>query len=767
MHMGQVRLLLSAAGMAALSVHGAAQAQDAGSDDQGVVDIVVTARKSSESLQTVPVAVSALDADALRGAQITTITDLQKRVPSLAATTGGPGGQGNVFLGIRGQTNIGGNSTTDAAVGTYIDGVYIARSTSGNLALFDLQQVEVLRGPQGTLFGRNTTGGALNIITAMPRGELTANARVEYGNYNSVLADGGISIPLKGNELGIRIAGRYARHEGYYQNRTTNQDALDLDHFWGVRGTLKWAPASLPLTFTLTGDASQFRDGGQAYAIVAANPAVPLGAAVQRFVLGSGGRFDETYAGYNPASLDPQSRQGRAIGKVGGVVGTVEVDLGDVKLRSITAWRRAIAQNTIDLDGSPLVIQNTANQFDQRQWSEEFQASKTLGNLDLIVGAMYFKEKGTEQSVTAGPSPSGLGSDLGIYSAESKSLFAQANYHVTDTLRVTGGYRYTWDKRNLERRGRADFLNPAACAPGIPLTPQGCSLPLAAKFDFPAWLVGADYKVSDNVFLYVKGSQASLSGGFNVREAPVDREAFNPEKRKEVEFGAKIDALDRRLRFNLAVFSGVTSNAQRAAAGLRPNGTITQYTQNSGKVKSQGAEVDLTAVPWSGMELTGGVAYLDAKYKKGSFVEPRLINGVLVSVDRSNELVANAPKWSLSVGASQKFDVPIGVVTVHADYSYIAHNPITQLTASPGAAAPVLTATAAANNAGILPSYDLVSGRIGLRLGNGMELTVWGKNLFDKKYYTFAFNGLYLPLGIATQNQGMPRTYGLSVGYDF
>ena len=766
MNISKIRLmLLSAAGMAALSAPVAAQV--AASSDEGIGDIVVTARKSSESLQTVPVAVSALNKDALKTAQIVTISDLQKRVPALATTTGGPGGQGIIFLGIRGQTNIGGTSTADSPVGTYIDGVYFARSTSGNLALFDLDQVEVLRGPQGTLFGRNTTGGALNMTTVKPGGELAGNARVEYGNYNSVQADAGISVPLQGDELGVRIAGRFARHDGYYQNRTTGKEAQDLDYFWGVRGTLRWAPANLPLKFTLSGDASQFRDDGQAYAIVAANPATPLGALVQRFVVGSGGRFDETYVGYAPNSVDPKSRLGQGYGKLKGVTGTLEVDAGDVKLKSITAWRRANAGNTIDLDGSPLLINSTSNVFTQRQWSEELQASTTIGKLDLIVGAMYFDEKGTEGSTSIAPVPSGIGGDFGYFSAKSKSLFAQANYHVTDALRVTGGYRYTWDKRNLERQGRADFLNPNLCAPGIPLTPQGCSLPLAAKFSFPAWLIGADYKVSDGLFLYGKVSQASLSGGFNTREAPAGREAFNPEKRREYELGAKIDALDRRLRVNVAAFSGVTSNAQRSAGGLRANGTITQFIQNAGKVKSQGVELDVTAVPWSGMELTGGVAYLDAKYKKGSFIEPRLIGGVLVAVDRSGERVANSPKWALSVGATQKFDVPIGVVSVHGDYSYVTRNPILQVTASPGATAAVVASTAIANRAGSLPAHGLASGRIGLRMENGLDVAVWGKNLFGKDYYTFAFNLLYLPVGIATRSQGTPRTYGISVGYDF
>ena len=759
------------ASVLSLLTAGALQAQPVATADgvgsEGLADIIVTARRSKESLQTVPVAVSALDAIALRASQITSVTDLQKKVPALATTTGGPGGQGIVFLGIRGQSNVGGTSTADFPVATYIDGVYFARSTSGNLALFDLERVEVLRGPQGTLFGRNTTGGALSITTAKPGGQMAGNARLEYGNYNAVQADGAITLPLQGDELAIRVAGRYARHDGYYENRTTNKETSNLDYFWGLRGTLRWAPTSLPLTFTLTGDASEFKDDGQAVAIVAANPATPVGAALQGFVVGSGGRYDETYIGYSPLSRDPESRGGQAVGKTRGVAGTLEVDVGDVKLKSITAWRQAIARNTIDLDGSPIAVYTASNRFDQHQWSEEFQGSTTIGNLDLIVGAMYFKEKGKERSIASNRSPSGIGGEPGLFSAESKSLFAQANYHITDELRITGGYRYTWDKRKLERQGLTDFLNPTSCSPGIPLTPQGCSLPLEAKFSFPAWLAGADYKVNNGIFLYVKASQASLSGGFNLREAPAGREAFNPEKRREVELGAKIDALDRRLRVNVAAFSGVTSDAQRQASGARADGSLTQFTQNTGKVKSQGVELDVTAVPWSGMELTGGLAYLDAKYKKGSFVEPRLIGGNLVIVDRSNELVANSPKWALSLGATQKFDVPMGVVTVHADYTYIARNPVMQVTASPGASAPVIAATEVANRTGILPSYSLVSGRVGLRMENGLEFAVWARNLFNEKYYTFAFNGFYLPLGVSTASQGIPRTYGISVGFDF
>jgi iron complex outermembrane receptor protein len=382
-----------------------------------------------------------------------------------------------------------------------------------------------------------------------------------------------------------------------------------------------------------------------------------------------------------------------------------------------------------------------------------------------MVGLMYFKEKGHEQSVSNSPTaPSGFQNDIGFYKADSKSLFAQENYHFTDNWRGTVGYRYTWDDRKVTRAGRTDFGNPTACAPPIPLTPSGCALPLDANFDFPAWLVGSDYKLTDSAFLYVKASQASLTGGINLREVPPGLESFKPERRREVEIGAKVDAFERRLRANLAIFDGDTKDAQRQVSALRANGTVTQATQNTGTVEAGGAELEVTMIPWEGAEVTANTAYLRTRYKAGTFLERRA-GGVMV--DRSGELVPNAPEWSLSLGATQKFNLPIGVLSGHLDYTYISEKAIVQTTATPGSSAAQIAIANTANQAGILPSFYLLTGRLALQLHGGVELSVWGKNLTNKQYYTWAFTSLYAPLGVSTQNQGDPRTYGVAVSYDF
>ena len=759
-----------------------AQATDA-TINNGIVDIVVTARKTSEKLQTTPVAITALNADGIRSAQITTVADLQKKAPALSVQTGGPGGTGTAFLAIRGQTNVAGNSTQDSAVATYVDGVYYARSIAGNLGIFDVSQAEVLRGPQGTLFGRNTTGGALNLTTTQPDGTYGGYLGVEYGNYNSVMIDGAVTIPLQGEALSLRAAGRYASHDGYYNNPLDNSEFNDLKHYWAFRGTLKWAPEDLPLTLSISADLTDWADSGQANTLVAYDPAPltaiftpAIGAAAAAglanaqtaFLVGpgGGGKFDETYQTFPTTAAFPDIRTGLDAGRSGGVSATLNVEFGSWNLKSITAWRFSDANVSGDLDATPLPILAYSSPFRQDQYSQEFQANTTIGNLDLIAGLMYFYEKGFEGSVFTNGSPtgSGLGTDAGDYNSQSKSAYVQANYRFTEKLRGTAGFRYTWDERNLTRMGQNDYSDPTSCTAPIPLTASGCSLPLSASFKYPAWLVGLDYKLADNVFLYVKVSEASLSGGFNTREAPIGRESFEPEKRREVEIGAKLHAFDRRLRTNLAIFSGKTTGAQRQASGLRPNNTVAQFTQNAGDVETSGAELELTAIPWEGMEVNAGAAYLDASSKKGSFLEQI---GPGVFTDRSGEVVVMAPKWSFNVGVTQKFNASYGVWSGHVDYTYFDDKAYQQSTAPAGAPVSLVAATAISNQVGIIPSYSLVNGKISLRLNSGLEFSLWGTNLVDEKYYNSSFPSLYTGLGIGVRNQGAPRTYGIGIRYDF
>lgn len=753
-------------------------------------EIIVTARKTNELLRETPVAVTAVTAEQIKEAQINTVFDLQRIAPSLSLATGGPGGTGVLFLSIRGQTNGRAGSTSDPAIATYVDGVVIARPTAGNFALLDVAQTEVLRGPQGTLFGRNTTGGALNMRTVDPDGTLTGYVRGQYGNFDSKSLEGAVSVPIQGDELGFRIAGSYQEHDGYGVRAIQGGRAQALDYAWGARATLKWAPSELPITVTLRGDMTRFKDNGILSDVIAVNPKYkPLGPSgpsladifalrglnPNDFVIPPNGnaRFYATYGdtrSYN-APFEPLDEA-----RMGGVSGTIDLKLGQVDLKSITAWRETKSENAGDLDGMPLRAIGFDTQYRQHQFSQELQASVTSGSLDLIAGAYYFTEKGGETSLSGQfnfigdllGAPTRYTIDPSDFKSTTRALYAQANYHVTDALRFTAGYRHTWDTRSLVRYTRVQSEGgPVTCSaiPGAPL--DKCFLPYSAKFNYPAWTVGLDYKASDDVFVYLKSSSASLAGGFNTRPAPPGRQAIEPEKVTDIEAGIKLSTLDRRLQANLAVFHSWGKDVQRTSTvQVGPN--YFTITNNAGSTRSYGAEFDMTVAPWQGMEVNAGAAYLHSQYKKGSFLEDAVDPtdpAKSVKIDRSGEPIPLSPEWQFNIGATQSIELPIGILKLHADYQWVDKKFINTKTARPGAGPEELELVALFNKYGQVPSYGVLNGRIALELNNHLELSVFGRNLAAKKYLTYVFDAY--DVGFATGSPGLPRTYGVGVGFKF
>ncbi len=741
----------------------------------GLGEIVVTARKASERLQTTPVAVTAVTAEALQEAQITQVNDLQRIAPGLSTGTGGTGGPSIVYLSIRGQAQNSPNSASDSAVGTYVDGVYYGRPTSGNLGFLDVAQAEVLRGPQGTLFGRNTTGGALNITTVQPGSDLEGYALVGYGDYNRQHVEGAVTLPINADELSVRIAGRYFSRDGYIFNPTRNEETQDVDSELTGRVTVRWAPETLPLTLVVAADAMEYEDNGSPQAVVGVNanlqalgPMAPdigtfftaFGLDYNDYLYREGSNFDRTYG-------DPQTGLARIdtplnTADAKGISANLNVDFSGWSLRSITAWREANSRNTQDLDGTPLNLIAFDSVYTQNQISEELQLSTTIGGLDLIAGLFYFKEEGDERTDSQAFGIIGLpySRNLSDFESESQAVFMQGNYNFTDRLRATLGYRYTWDTREITRRGLSN-INTGACTAGIPLTPQGCFDVQSAEFEYPAWTVGLDYRVSDDFFIYVKSSAASMAGGLNTRPAPAGQFAFGPEDIEDIEVGAKVELFDSRLRANVAFFSAENTNVQRIVNGLL-GGRLTQYAQNAGDTETQGWELELTALPWEGMQIGANMAYLDATYKAGTFVEDRA--GILT--DRSGEPVPYAPEWQYSVSATQDFSLDYGTLTLHVDYAYTDDKVVNTSTATPGSSAEVIADTVEANRLGVLQGYGLINGRVSLAMESGLEIALWGRNLSDEEYFVNTFDG-YNSLGFTTQNQGTPRTYGVELRYAF
>ena len=780
-------------------------------------DIVVTARRSSENLQTVPVAVTALNNASLERKQVLVVTDLQRSAPSLSVGTGGTGPASIVYLAIRGQAQNSPNSVSDASVGIYIDGVYVARPIVGNLGFLDIASAEVLRGPQGTLFGRNTTGGALNITSNQPVDRFEGLVKVGYGNFQSKQIEGMINVPL-GDELAVRFAGRYNDHDGYFPNPTFGQKQGEVKNDYFFRATIKWSPKSVPLTFTLTGDYSLYNDNGNATAVSAINPASPLAAftatsiGVQNGTIAPGapGPFGipaGAFANFAKPGTDPTLRSyvnpeftstpapgtdwrqtfggprtgnpeidnlfNRTLAR--SVGGTLDWDLDGVKVKSITAYRQSRAADSLDLTGTPTSGGAFVSEYFNRQFSQELQLSGKAGNLDWIGGFYYFREAGSERSDSAVFYNSPIGSfarNLTDYTAQSTGLFAQLNYHVTDSLRVTGGLRYTWDARSIDRHAVRDWRKAPAdqvCNVGVNrgLTAAAapCTDPRKAQFSYPAWLASVDYKLNDDVFIYLKTSGASMSGGFNTRPVPAPfPDAFQPEQVKDIELGFKGEFLERRVRVNAAAFHAWQSKVQRIVNAVIPPNTLTQFSTNAGDVRTYGFEVEATVLPWEGMELQGSAAYLHARYRPGSRFESQLVNGQIVTVDRTGEAVTQAPEWTANIGATQSFDLGGGRLSLHADYAYIADRAFDVFTTGNPAQA---AAVAIANQASIIKSYGLLSGRIAFTLEQpNIEFAVWGKNLTNQAFFTNVFNS-YTGIGAVLQFQGAPRTFGGTVAFKF
>jgi iron complex outermembrane receptor protein len=795
----------------------------AGVSSDGLQDIIVTARRTRERLQSTPVAVTALNNEALLTKQVASVTDLARTAPAVSIRTGGSAPSTTAAVAIRGQAQNSPNSFSDASVGIYIDGVYVGRPIIGNLGFLDMASAEVLRGPQGTLFGRNTVGGALNLTTAAPQYILTGYIKAGIGNYQQRIVEGVLNVPLS-TELAVRFAGRYDEHGPYYSNPFGKDQAAITGSYFG-RMTLKYSPASLPVVWTIGGDYLHYRDTGNATALAAIAPnslvnnfynisqgvrsgtiAPTTPITIAAGVTAPASTFTGfTLAGSGPLSqyinpvFDGSSSTGgwldtyrlAATGEPGvddpfnrndawSVTSNLSIDLNGVALKSITGYRDSKTLSNGNMIGAPVAAIGFASDYTQSQFSQELQLTGTLGRIDYILGAYYFRETGYERidSATFYNTPlANFRRDLSSFKARSVGAFAQANYRLTDRLRATAGFRYTWDTRFINRRGTTNWRLPAeqqVCAvgpnSGRTAAQALCNDPNSAKFSYPAWTAGLDFAINPQLFVYVKSSGASMSGGFVSRPVPPpNAQFFRPENLRDVEFGFKGDLLDRRLRTNFAAFYAWQAHAQRTINATFTDAAnrlqTTQFIANSGDVRLYGGEFEGTVIPWNGMTIDTSAAYLHARYVSGSRIETQLIAGIPVQIDRSNEPIAQAPKWTFGLGATQVVDFDVGKLTLHADYAYVSSR-FFEFSTSADPSPVVQNSLAILNAKSKVKGYGLVSGQIGVALNQPkVEIIFWGKNLFNKPNFTAVWTNA--AFGSASQFQGVPRTYGMTVSASF
>jgi iron complex outermembrane recepter protein len=774
----------------------AALSQQTGGSNAALEEIVVTARRFEEKLQSTPVAVTALSNETLVMSQIVDVADLQRAAPNLTISTGAPATPGFANITMRGQTNMNANTASDPAVGLYVDGVYIARSAGSLLELDDVRRVEVLRGPQGTLFGRSTIGGAINIITEQPVDTFEGFVSAEAGNYSMYKVSGMVNAPLVDDRLAARIFYRYTEHDGYGDNKVTGQDLGDMKDNNLVRGHIKYSDPSGKWDLTLSGDYNDFETSGQIIALAGVNSIAPF-APIPGLVDGlrelqqtSGTWYDghgtearDVYPGFY---LHEEFEQW-------GTSARLNVEFGGVLMESITAYRELDTFGSNDLDGTPADIVYSLTSYKQDQFSQELKFSGAIGdNFSWTAGGYYFDESGTESSIAwaFGIFGQPVFENLGDIESTSEALYTQVNYDFTDKLRLTAGYRYTWDDRKAIIKNTNPYLPEPVCIVPPDQRDDGvsCKQTRDTDFDYSAWLVGLDYQLNEDIFLYANASAASMSGGWNLRIGAAP--AFEPEDNTAIEIGIKADWFDSRLRTNLAIFRSEPEDVQRVIntvidVGQGPQSTA--FVTNGGDAEIYGGELEITALPWTGMTLVAAAGYTDAEYD--SFDEIQRVNAptstegctpapdagtgrtppgaVDCSVDRSGEAYAATPEWTFSLGATQTFSTDFGELTLHADYSYIDEQEFSPATAASQQPAPVQQAYVEQREYNTMDSYSIVNAKIDLDLHNsGLSFSIWGRNLTEEKYVSRA-QDFYLGLGVATNFVGDPRTYGATVTYRF
>jgi len=764
------------------SVRPSAQANADGADGVALQEVIVTARKRSERAQDTPVSLTVLSGETLKNRSVTQFIEFQRQTPSLHMTQSSLSGTA-VDISMRGQALIGVRLNVDPAVGVYVDGVYYPRTPGLSAsAVADIDRVEVLAGPQGTLYGKNTTGGALVIYTNTPTADgYEGNISANYGNYGERNLTAVINAPVAEN-LAIRVVGNLSGRDGYGHNPVRDEATARNDSYF-FRGSALYKPTD-KLSITLRGDyvrTKMLRESSKGLLeLDPLTPGVGLGgprgtveAALEINKLTLAGfqalplatqssllrQADTQLRTYLNGSPDDSNQEGPGYEdvKVWGYSATLDYALSDqISLKSITAYRAFARRSTIDQDGTPFAIIETpfAHTRDH-QFSEEFQlAGSFLDNrLKSLAGVFYSEESGREDInstslvVQAGANPTAF-QDADV-SNSSFGVFTQHSLNVTNKLSFTAGIRYTEDERKLT----AFTQNSTICtALGLSLAsiggPANCVRPMSASFHRISYTAGLEYRPTSDIMLYAKTSRGYRAGGLQqnaggntVAIANTANAPFRPETVDDVEVGVKSEYFERRLRLNLAYYHSEVKDAQRSIGLLVPGTTTVAVSyQNAASVKIDGVEFDLAARPAPGLELGVNGAYTDARF--GRYITP-------TGQDFTGIDVLMTPKWQYGLTAAYTTDVAVGQWRNALDYSWTAR----QLTGEPAAYS---------------PSHGILSARTSLAFAeHGLQVALYVKNITDKRYLVYP-QDVRSSLGfIWAGPYNPPRTFGVEVKAQF
>lgn len=751
----------------------------------GLEEVVVTARKREENLQNTPISISAYTGNDLKTRQISSTSDLSDVTPNLTfdpvAPSSGLNNSSQIFIRGIGQVDF--TLVTDPGVGLYIDDVYFSRSVGGILDFLEVDRIEVLRGPQGTLFGRNTIGGAIVVHSRRPGQELGGNLQVEVGSDDKIFVTGYADIPL-GDTLKSNISFSRRARDGYV---TRVFDGIDLgdDNTWAVRGALLFEPTSNFEAY-LVADYQNENENGPPTVSGGTNdlglfaalenvvaPGCPITSAVPASARETNGDPDcaneTSFLGpFSSGATFPTKSEYEAWG----VSLTMTLEAAEwLTIKSITGYRDANAFSSRDADGSRFNILQPIDFWDHDQFSQELQFSGDVLNnrLQWLVGLYYFEEQGNNPDLVDLPVGDLLSG--GLVDNDSKAIFGQATYAVTDKLALTFGIRRTEDsKGHTPNTFPVSGFNPAIpltalpppCrVPGTYCSPTG-AIPVGQRilpfqefrrdFEDTSLMANLAYQWTDNLMTYATYSEGFKSGGFDQRivAPPINAAtglptneppSFDPETVKSYEIGLKAQLFDNLVRLNVAAFTTDYENQQ-----LIIRETFNPVTFNGGSSSIDGFEVEAVIVPTPQLIVTGSVGYLDASYDT---LSARVLSFTPI---RLTSKLVNTPEWSASVGVAYEIPLGWGALTPRLDWSYHGQQ-----------------YNDAINSVQLIQeSYQLLNGAINFVTNDERwEMSLNFRNITDELYLVTGNSAFGTSGSYVEQVYGRPFEWGFSVKYNF
>jgi iron complex outermembrane receptor protein len=766
-----------------------ADKQSAGSpapDSSSLGDIIVTAQKRAENLQDVPISVAAVTSVAIESLHATNLQALQGTVPNVQINNYTTTPTSAVYT-IRGIGIIEPYPYAGNTVSIVVDGLPQYFSLGALADIYDVERIEILRGPQGTLFGANTTGGVVNVVNAQPTKELGGKVDLSYGNYHRIQAGGVLNVPFDDN-LAARFVVSHDQRDGFITNVVNGKD-LGRRNVTLFRGAIKYSPGS-NFDATLSGEYDRTRNGAPVvvqgavpgetafvpvgFRNMYASPCAPAGSrcvAADKYLAGQvSGPTDA-----NGNVVDPI----RDIEHLDTFSGTLTMNIRDTAvgdITSITGYKHFVDRNYTDQSGTSVFGADTKFYAAGWQASQEIRTAIDVSDkIKLQIGGFYLKDHYRLQSdlrfnlgapvkynaaantVTYG-FPGFESRNLENQNNYSISGFAQTYVSLTDKLRLQAGIRYSHEQTKM-LASTLNSVSPtgittfSATAPdGTPNISLGTvAPPLGVKsWNNVGWKVGFDYKPVDRILLYGYWARGFKSGGFTGRIQSIqDLGPYDPEKVDTFEAGIKSDLLDRRLRFNLTGFYTNYRQMQLAVIGFKTDPVTGAVLQTNGIINAasshlKGFEAELAAVPVHGLTLEGSLAYLDAKYSNFLFV-----TSAGTTMDLTGQRLQNAPKWTSSVSATYEFPIADMTARLRAQYNYQSEKLLSNIVDTP--------------RSRVQPQH-IVNANADLVITSNLKIGIYSTNLLNKHYINAAndFPGLLGPVSYAP-----PRQFGISAGYTF